>query len=60
MQNKKTANIFFRVDFLVLEENFAPMFAVIILGGATNKITIKFAYPKERGGKPSILLPEIP
>ena len=47
MQNKKTANIFLRVEFFVLDENFAPKFAVKILVEATKKTTIKLTYPSD-------------
>ena len=43
MQIKKTANIFFKEDVLVLDENFAPILAVKTLVNDTRKTIIKFA-----------------
>ena len=58
VNNKKMAKIFFRISLLILEDNFAPIFAVNMLVEIT-KATIKiFTYPSEYGGKPSILIPK--
>tara|TARA_B100000686_G_C16319832_1_gene727648 strand:+ start:544 stop:675 length:132 start_codon:yes stop_codon:yes gene_type:complete len=43
VQNKNTANIFFKVEVLVLDENFAPKLAVKTLVIDTKKIINKFA-----------------
>jgi len=47
VQNKKTANIFFSVDVLVLVDNFAPIFAEKILVEAVKNTIVKFTYPIE-------------
>ena len=59
MQNKNTAKIFLRVGVFVLKESLAPILAVKMLVQETKKIINKFAYPREKGGSPSILLPVI-
>ena len=53
------AKIFFRISFLIRDDNFAPILAVNMLVEIT-KATIKiFTYPSEYGGKPSIFIPKI-
>ncbi len=59
MKNKNTAKIFLRVDVFVFKESLAPILAVKMLVQETKKIINKFAYPKEKGGKPSMPVPVI-
>ena len=58
VNNKKIENILLNVILFTLTETLAPKFAVNILVDDTNKTIAKFRYPKEKGGKETILGPE--
>ena len=58
VNNKKIENILLNVILFTLTETLAPKFAVNTLVDDTNKTIAKFRYPKEKGGKESILGPE--
>ena len=55
VNNKKIENILLNVILFTLTETLAPKFAVNTLVDDTNKTIAKFRYPKEKGGKESIL-----
>ena len=58
VNNKKIENILLNVILFTLTETLAPKFAVNTLVDDTNKTIAKFRYPKEKGGKETILGPE--
>ena len=58
VNNKKIENILLNVILFTLTETLAPKFAVNTLVDDTNKTIAKFRYPKEKGGKESILGPK--